>query len=72
MATIVATRQWTKDRISALSDLQLALMDFDEMVEIVLASGVPVRNSERIHTIESDTLVRLVHWARQFCRGQTI
>jgi hypothetical protein len=71
MVTIVGNSQSTKGQIAALSDSQLARLNFDEMVEIVLVSGVPVRDFECVRTLEGDELMRLVHWARQFCRGQT-
>jgi len=70
MVTIVGKSPWTKVQIAALSNSQLAHLNYDEMVEIVLVSGVPVRDFERVRTMESDALVRLVHCARQFCRGQ--
>ena len=63
MVTIVGERQWTKAQIASLSDLQLVHLNYDEMVRIVLMADVPVRNVERIQTMEGDTLVRLVHLA---------
>ncbi len=71
MVAIVEGGQWTKSQIASLSDLQLARMNYDEMVELVLVAGVPVNNIERIHTMEGDTLVRLVNWARVCCRRET-
>jgi hypothetical protein len=70
MATMVGESQWTKARIAGLSDSQLARMNYDEMVRIVLIADVPVRNVERIQTMEGDTLVRLVHLARAHCRRE--
>ena len=64
MVTIVGERQWTKAQIASLSDSQLVHLNYDEMVRIVLMADVPVRNVERIQTMEGDTLVRLVHLAR--------
>ena len=72
MATMVGESQWTKARIASLSDLQLARMNYDEMVRIVLIADVPVRNVERIQTMEGDTLVRLVHLARARCRRENL
>jgi hypothetical protein len=69
MAAIVDKSPWTKEQIGALSNSQLSHLNYDEMVEIVLLSGVPLRNVEGVYTMESDALVRLVHWARQYCRG---
>jgi hypothetical protein len=71
MIVIVGEGQWTKAQIAALSDSQLAHMNYDEMVELVLVAGVPVHNVERIHTMEGDTLMRLVNWARVCCRRET-
>jgi hypothetical protein len=70
MVTIVGRSQWTKEQIAALTNSQLAQLNYDEMVEIVLASGVPLRDFMHIRTMEGDALVRLVHWARQHCCGQ--
>jgi hypothetical protein len=70
MVTIVEKCHWTNGDIAALSDSQLARLNHDEMVELVLISGVPVRNIECIRTMEGDALARLVHWARHCCRGQ--
>ncbi len=72
MATTVGDSQWTKSRIAALSDLQLARLNYDEMVKLVLVAGIPVRNVERIHTMEGDTLVRLVNFARVCCRRESL
>jgi len=72
MVTIVGKSPWTNCQIAALSDSQLAHLNFDEMVEIVLASGVSVRDIKCVRTMESDALVRLLNWARQWCRCQTI
>jgi hypothetical protein len=72
MATMVGESQWTKARIASLSDLQLARMNYDEMVRIVLIADVPVRNVEHIQTMEGDTLVRLVHFARAYCRRESL
>ena len=72
MVTIVGERQWTKAQIASLSDLQLVHLNYDEMVRIVLMADVPVRNVERIQTMEGDTLVRLVHLVRACCRRDAI
>jgi hypothetical protein len=72
MATMVGESQWTKARIASLSDLQLARMNYDEMVRIVLIADVPVRNVERIQTMEGDTLMRLAHMARARCRREPV
>ena len=70
METIVHKRQWMREKIAALSDWQLAQLNYDELVEIVIQSGVPLRNCARVREMESDSLVRLVYWARQCCRSQ--
>jgi hypothetical protein len=67
MVTIVGRSQWTREQIAALTNSQLSRLNYDEMVEIVLASGVPLRDLAYVRTMESDALVRLVHWARQSC-----
>ena len=70
MVTTIEKMQWTKGDIAALSDSQLARLNYDEMVDLVLYSGVPLRDSLRVRSMEGDALLRLVYWARQFCRGQ--
>ncbi len=72
MMTIVGERKWTKAQIAGLSDSQSGHMNYDEMVRIVLIADVPVRNVERIHAMEGDTLVRLVHFAHACCRREAI
>jgi hypothetical protein len=72
MAPTVGESQWTKSQIAALSDSQLARLNFDELVKLVLVAGIPVRNVECIHTMEGDTLVRLVHFARVCCRRESL
>ncbi len=67
MATIVENSPWTRERIAALQDSQLARLNYDQLVEIVLASGVPLRDHQRVHQMEGDALVRLAHWARRHC-----
>jgi hypothetical protein len=67
MPTIVDKGHWTREQIAALEDRQLARLNYDELVEIVLASGVPVRDRQRVCTMESDALVRLAHVARRHC-----
>ena len=69
MVTATETNAWTKERIAALDQAELARLNYDEMVEIVRASGIPLRDMHWVTTLESDVLVRLVHWARQSCRG---
>ena len=71
MVTIVGERQWTKARIAALNDSQLAHSNFDELVRIVRESNVPVHDLAHIHTMEGDTVMRLAYWARQVCRRET-
>jgi hypothetical protein len=70
METIVGERQWTKAKIAALNDSQLAHSNFDELVRIVRESNVPVQHLAHIHTMEGDTVVRLAYWARQVCRRE--
>jgi hypothetical protein len=72
MAIMVGESQWTRAQIASLSDLQLARMNYDEMVRIVLIADVPVRNVEHIQTMEGDTLVRLLHFARACCRRENL
>jgi hypothetical protein len=67
MATTVDKGHWTREQIAALDDRQLARLNYDELVEIVLASGVQVRDRQRVCTMESDALVRLAHVARRHC-----
>ena len=56
------------DQIAELTDDQLARLNYDEMVRVILASGMSVRNVERIHTFEGVTVLRLARCARNFCR----
>ena len=68
MATIVDKSQWTCEQIAALDDRHFSRLNYDELVELVLASGVPVRDSQRVRLLEGDALVRLAHAARRHCK----
>lgn len=72
VVTIVGEKHWTKPQIAAISFSQVARLSYDEMVTIVLDAGVPVRGAEYVHTMEGDTLMRHVHWARECCRRETM
>jgi len=67
MVATTGKHQWTILQIAALSDLQLASLNCDEMVNVIQASGVPVRGVRRI---EYDALAALVYQARHFCLQQ--
>jgi len=56
--------------IASLSIDEIESLHFDEMVEIVLASGMPVRDRQQLPMCEGDTIMRLVYMAREFCRRQ--
>ena len=71
MAAIVHEKHWTKAQIAALSFSQVARLNYDEMVEVVLDSGVPMRDLDCVRTLEGDTLMRHVHWAIQCCRRES-
>jgi hypothetical protein len=64
--------QWTKSEIACLSDSQLARLNYDEMVKLVLVAGVPVRSVECLQSMEGDTLMRLVSLARTNCRRESV
>jgi hypothetical protein len=70
MATITRESHWTKRQIAALSFSQVARLNYDEMVQVVLDAGVPLRNVSRIDTMEGDLLMRHVHWAIECCRHE--
>src|SRR4051812_10869229 len=67
MAAIVEKGHWTREQIAVLQDWQLARFNYDELVEIVLASGVLRRDGQRVSRMEGDALVRLAGFARQHC-----
>ena len=70
MTAIVGEKHWIKGEIAALSFSQVAGLNFDDMVAVVLAAGVPMPDLECIHTMDGDTLMRHVHWAIQCCRSE--
>jgi hypothetical protein len=72
VVTIVGEKHWTKAQIAALSFSQVARLSYEEMVTIVLDAGVPMRDAEYVHTMEGDTLMRHVYWARECCRRETV
>ena len=57
-----------RDDIAQLTNDQINRLNYDEMVDVVLASELPVRNVESIRSFEGDTVCRLVHRAREHCR----
>lgn len=59
---------WHKHDIAEMTNEQLARLNYDAMVEIVLASEMPVRDVERIRSFEGDTVSRLAWMAREHCR----
>ena len=59
-----------KADIARLSNDEISQLTYDAMVEIVLASEMPVRNVERIRTFEGETVSRLAWMARDHCRKQ--
>ncbi|HEX3998490.1 MAG TPA: hypothetical protein VHX65_08070 [Pirellulales bacterium] len=71
MATTLRARHWTRKEIAALSFSQVAELNYDEMIRLVLDSGVPFRDVKSLHTMDGDVLMRHVHWARQYCRRET-
>jgi hypothetical protein len=71
MPTIADEKHWTKGEIAALNFSQVAHLNYDQMVKVVLDSGVPVPNGECVHTMEGDTLMRHVNWAIQCCSRET-
>lgn len=70
MATITREQHWTKRQIAALSFSQVARLNYDEMVQVVLDAGVSVRDVERVHSMDGDLLMRHVHWAIECCRHE--
>lgn len=58
----------SKNRIASLTPREIAKLNFDEMVQVVISSEISVSHPERISEFEGDTLVRLVYTARSHCR----
>ena len=54
--------------IAQMSLEEMSHLTYDAMIDVVLASGLPVRNVERIRTFEGETVSRLAHMAREHCR----
>ena len=59
-----------KADIARMSNDEISQLNYEAMVEIVLASEMPVRNIERIRTFEGETVSRLAWMARDHCRKQ--
>jgi len=57
-----------KSDIAQLTNEDISRLNYDAMIEVVLASEMPVRNVERIQLFEGDTVVRLARMARDHCR----
>ena len=59
----------SKDEIASLTPARIARLSFEEMIEVVVASGISVHRLEQIRDFDGDTLVRLVYSARRHCRS---
>ena len=57
-----------KSDIAKLSNEEIWRLDYEEMIDLVLASEMPVRNVESIRTFEGETVSRLAWMARNHCR----
>ena len=60
-----------KSDIARLSNEELSRLNYDAMVELVLASELPVQDVKRIHSFEGETVSNLARLARDHCRKQT-
>lgn len=58
----------SKAEIASLTPADIAKLTFDEMVEVVIASEIPVPQVKRLHDLDGEMLVRLVYSARHHCR----
>ena len=57
-----------KSDIARMSNDEISRLNYDAMVEIVLASELPVQNVNRIRSFEGETVSNLVRMARDHCR----
>ena len=65
------THSLSQSEIAAMTDEQLTRLNYDALVEVVLASNVPVNRVENIRSFEGDTICRLARKARNHCRRAT-
>ena len=65
------TAALSRSEISQMTDEQLSRLNYDALVDVVLASNVPVRDVQRIHSFEGDTVFRLARMARRHCQEVT-
>ena len=68
MLNRINTQALQSHDIAEMTNDQIAQLNYDEMIDVVLASQMPVRNVERIHSFEGETVYRLVYSARRHCR----
>ncbi len=68
-AEIASNSELGKDEIAQLSSTDICKLRWDQMVSVVQTSEAPINPRVRFDTIEGDTLVRLVYFARQHCRN---
>ena len=61
--------RWQKADIAAMTNDEISRLNYDAMVDLVLASELPVRDVYRIRSFEGETISRLVHMARDYCRN---
>lgn len=57
-----------KSDIARMSNDELSRLNYDTMVELVLASELPVQDVKRIRSFEGETVSHLARMARDYCR----
>ena len=57
-----------KSDIARMSNDEISQLNYDAMIDIVLASELPVRDASRIRSFEGETVANLVRMARDHCR----
>ena len=57
-----------KSDIAGMSNDEIARLNYDAMIDVVLASELPVRDASRIRTFEGETVANLARMARDHCR----
>ncbi len=54
MAATITRARWSREQIAELSDVQLFRHSYDEMIEMVLDSGVPIRDPSSLRSMVGD------------------
>jgi len=67
-SSVATSHDWEPRRIAELSDREIAGLNYEEMIQLVVSARGTDWEPPRLQEIDSDVLMRLVYAARAACR----